>query len=267
MAVSSPARSRAAVLPFPGTGPLRSVGVRRLLPPGRALLVGFALLAAAVLAYLGARETSVFAVRSIVISGATPRVATHVRAALRPFVGKSLLAVHGADLRSRLARLPDVAGVTYDRDFPHTLRLVVTPAHSIAVLRRGSAAWIVSSAGRVIRSADLRAAPRLPRIWVPRSADVEVGNVLSDGDATRALRALAAARAAGFAEQVATVRAADELSFVLASGLRIRFGDASSLPAKLAVVRALLPAAPGAAYLDVSVPARPVSGGNSQVEG
>ena len=231
------------------------------------MLAGFALLAAAAIAYLGARETSLFAVRSIVVTGAPPRVAAHVRAELRPLAGMSLLAVDGSDIRGRLDRLPDVAAVTYDRDFPHTLRLVVTPAHSIAVLRRGAAAWILSSSGSVVRQTGIFAAPRLPRIWVARTADVEIGSALADDDASRALHALASARAAGFAERIATVRAADELTFVLASGFELRLGSADRLETKLAVVRAILPQAQGAAVLDVSVPERPVTMGNSQVEG
>ena len=61
---------------------------------------------------------------------------------------------------------------------------------------------------------------------------------MADDDATRALHVLAAARIAGFGERLATVRAIGELTFVLASGLEIRFGDASALAVKLAVVRA-----------------------------
>ena len=126
--------------------------------------MGFALLGAGVVAYLGARESSLFALRSIEISGAPPRVAAHVRTALGPLDGKSLLAVDSADVQRRLAKLSDVAGVSFDRDFPHTLKLHVTPAHSIAVLRRGMSAWILSSDGHVIRTTGLFGAPRLPRV-------------------------------------------------------------------------------------------------------
>ena len=265
--VSRPGRARAAVLQFPGSRAAARTAFSRLLPSGRALLAGFALLAAAGAAYVIARETSVFALRSVEVSGASARVAGHVRAALRPLDGSSLLALSPADVRSRLDRLPDVASATYDRDFPHTLRVRIVPAHSIAVLREGAGAWVVSSSGRVVRTADPRSAPRLPRIWLPRGVDVETGTELADADALRAVRALAAARRRGFAERIVGVRAHDELTFVLQSHLEIRFGDPSDLAAKLAVAREILPQTAGAAYLDVSAPDRPVAGTNSQASG
>ena len=92
------------------------------------LLIGFALIAATVLAYFGARETSMFALTTVDVRGAPPLVAAHVRQALRPLHGKSLLALSPGDVTQRLERLPDVASVSYDRDFPHTLRLRISPA-------------------------------------------------------------------------------------------------------------------------------------------
>jgi hypothetical protein len=239
------------------------------LPSGRALLIGFALLAAGALAYVGARETSLFALRSIQISGAPPRVAAHVRTALGPLAGRSLLAVNRGEIERRLAGLSDVAGVSFDRDFPHTLRVFVSPAHSIAVLRRGPSAWIVSSDGRVVRTAGLFAARKLPRIWIPRTVAVDVGTAVGDADAARAVQALAIARRVGFGTRIAVVRATGgELTFVLAAGPELRFGDAASLPLKLAVVRRVLPLVQStSAYLDVTVPARPIAGGNPQVAG
>jgi cell division protein FtsQ len=263
--VSRPGRARAAVLHFPGGLPRGAAA--RMLPSGRALVVGFALIAAAVGSYVVARETSVFAIRSLEVEGASPRVAAHVRGALAGLDGTSLLALTPSEVRARLDRLPDVASVTYDRSFPHTLRVSVVPAHSIAVLRRGADAWIVSSRGRIVRTAGPRAAPRLPRIWLPRSVDIEIGAQLADADATRAVAALAVARKEGFTARIAAVRAHDELTFVLGSRLEIRFGDPTALAAKVAVARAILPRAAGAAYLDVSAPDRAVVGTNSQVSG
>lgn len=261
------ARARANVLPFPHAGALTAMPLGRLLPSGRAVLLGFALLAGAAVAYVGARETSVFAVRTVEVSGAPPRVAAHVRAALRPLSGTSLLSVSGADIAARLERLPDVGSATYDRDFPHTIRIQVTPAHSVAVVRRGAFAWIASSTGRIVRTSGVFSAPMLPRIWLPRAADVDVGTTLADEDAIRAIRAVASARSAGFATRIAAVRASDdELTFVLASGIDLRFGGAEAFAEKLAVARRILPLAGDTGYVDVSVPERPVAGADPQPE-
>jgi len=248
----------------------RVLGLGRLanaLPSGRALVLGFALLAAGVLAYLGARESSLFAVRSIRITGAPPRVASHVREALGPLEGRSLVGLDRGAVERRLYALPDVAAATVDRDFPHTLRIAVIPAHSIAVLRQGSWAWIVSSDGRVIRTARRLESPRLPRIWVRREATVDQGSAVGDADAARAVAALAVARRSRFTARIVTVRATDdELTFVLPGLLELRFGNAGDLPLKLAVAKRLLPLVDGTAgYVDVTVPERPVASGNPQV--
>jgi cell division protein FtsQ len=267
-ALSKPVRAHAAALPH-RRGVVRGSMLARALPSGRALLFGFALLAAGALAYVGARESSLFALRSIQINGAPPRVAAHVRTALEPLAGQSLLAVNRGEIERRLVGLSDVAGISFDRDFPHTLRVFVSPAHSIAVLRRGASAWIVSSDGRVVRTAGLFAARKLPRIWVPRDAAVDVGMAVGDADAARGVQALAIARRAGFGAWISVVRSTDrELTFVLATGPQLRFGDATSMALKLAVVKRLLPLVQTAnAYLDVTVPARPIAAGNPQAAG
>src|SRR5256714_11031249 len=190
-------RARAAVLPFPGPRRLRGFSLKPSLPSGRAPLLGFALLGAGALAYLGARETSLFALRTVQITGAPARGPARADQAREPLRGRSLLALDQAEIDQRLAGLSDVAAVSFDRDFPHTLRVFVTPAHSIAVLRRGMSAWIVSSDGRVVRTAGLFATPKLPRNWVPRRTSVDVGIPLAAAHAAPAVRAPAIVRGSG----------------------------------------------------------------------
>jgi cell division protein FtsQ len=243
------------------------------LPSGRSLLAAFALLALAGLLYLAARETSMFAVRSIQVAGASPAVAERVRAALAPLRGSSLVALDRSEVERRLAALPDVASANYDRAFPHTLRIVVQPERAVAVLRRGSEAWLVSTNARVLSSVPLGTRMRLARIWLPAGAEVEVGTTLADDDGVRAVHALAAAKQAGLTGRVEFARATlDELTLVLHSGLELRLGNDSMLGLKLAVARRILPQvlAPDTrdGYVDLRLPQRPVAGpANSQLSG
>jgi hypothetical protein len=67
---------------------------------------------------------------------------------------------------------------------------------------------------------------------------------------------------------VRQVRTGDgELTLVLASGTELRLGDSGDLRLKLAIAKQLLQLTGDAAYVDVSVPERPVAGYNSQVGG
>ena len=88
--------------------------------------------------YVLARETSMFAVRSIKVDGAAPALATEIRAELHAFDGRSLVALNGDAVEQRFNSLASVRSSVVDRAFPHTLRIRVFPELPVAVLRRGA---------------------------------------------------------------------------------------------------------------------------------
>jgi hypothetical protein len=109
--------------------------------------------------------------------------------------------------------------------------------------------------------------PRLPRIWVPRSADIAVNSTLG-GLGAQGVAALAPLRPLRVGADVRQVRTGDgELTLLLGSGTEIRLGDSGDLRLKLAIAKQLLPVTTGAHYLDISVPERPVASFNPQVGG
>jgi cell division septal protein FtsQ len=256
-------RARVAVLPLPAPSRLALV-----VPSGRSLVTGLVLAAACALAYAGARETSVFAVRTVVVSGAPPPLAGKVRRALLPLDGTSLVALHESDIESLATALPQVESVTYDRAFPHTLRVFVQPEQPLAVLRSGASSWLIARTGRVVERLPPHGLPSLPRIWQPRSVAVVVGSPLAVGAGAAEVAALAPVAAAGLRGRVATVKVdGTQITYVLRGGIELRVGRAANLPLKLAISRRILGTAPIAGYLDVSVPERPVAGPNPQVSG
>jgi len=210
--------------------------------------------------YAIARETSAFAISKIEVRGAPAAVDAQVRRALAPLVGTNLLALDGAALERRAAALPTVVSVGYDRAFPHTLRITVTPERTVAVLHRGTETWLVSARGRVVQRIPTGTYPELARIWVPRKTSVTVGAFLAAGTGGTPARVLALA--ARFPARIATVSLAHgELVFRLHSGLELRLGDPTDVRLKLAIARrALAHLPPGTTYVDVSVPGRPVAG-------
>lgn len=248
------------VVPFPQRRRLARADLARIAPSGRSLAIGAALAVLGALLYVGARETSVFAVETIEVRGASPLVAAEVRRALRPLEGTSLLALGGDDVSRRLAELPDVASARYDRAFPHTLTVFVVPERPVAVLRRGAASWLVSARGRILRAVPHGGVATLPRIWLAGGDDLPAGSTLAPDSGAGAAGALAIADREGFWGRVRSVTVSGAaLSFKLRSGLELRLGTAEDLPLKLAVAARIVPlAGPDASYLDVSVPARPV---------
>ncbi|MDE3025069.1 MAG: FtsQ-type POTRA domain-containing protein [Acidobacteriota bacterium] len=233
----------------------------------RRRLLAIAIVAPIVLvgAYFAARETSMFAVRTIAVSGGTPAVQSQVRAALAPLLGRSLLALDGGALERRVDALPTVVSTTYDRAFPHTLRVRIVPEVAVAVLHRGNEAWLVSGRGRAIRQIRAGTQLGLPRIWVPTAAQVAAGGFLAPDAGGTAARALALA--AGFPARFTTVSFAHgELTMELRVGVELRLGEPVDVRLKLAIARrALRVLPPGSTYLAVAVPQRPVAGTNSQL--
>lgn len=256
-----PARTASVVVPFPRGRSGGRLDPARLLPSGRSLLAAFAILGVGASSYLVARDTSVFALRTLDVRGAPPAVAADVRAALQEDVGSSLLRIDLRRAAERVAALPTVAAVSFDRAFPHTLRVRIVPEHGIAVLRQGADGWLVSARGRVMARVQRRGRPRLPRVWLPKGPQITPG-APAPAAVTPALQAVRPLVAMRFPARVSSVRAsAFEVTLVLRSGVEVRLGDATDAALKLAVAARVLPLVPsGTRYVDVSVPGRPVAG-------
>lgn len=240
------------------------ISIARFLPSGRSLLVGFGLIGLAVGGYLAARETSMFAVQQVEVTGARSSVVQRVDEALGPLEGRSLLSVDAAAIDRHLKGLPDVSLISYDRAFPHTARVVVSAERPVGVLRRGSEAWLVTERGRVLKRLDDPTASPLPRIWVGDTPVPGDGALLTDEAALDPALVLGRVLAADkrLFVQAGEARSVDgELVLVLRGGTQLRLGPADELPLQLAVARKVLAAVEGEArYVDVSVVERAVVG-------
>lgn len=229
-------------------------------------LAAVAFVGAGVGAYVLARQSSVFALERIEVEGAPPAVAAEVRSSLETYRGESLVRFDSNGASRRLSTVAEIAQARFDRAFPHTLKVRVRLERPVAVLRQGADAWLVSASARVLRKLE-RPYPRLPRIWVQRSVDIAVNSTLG-GPGARGVAAVAPLRPLRVGAVVRQVLTADGgLTLVLASGTELRLGDSGDLRLKLSIAKQLIPLTSGAAYVDISVPERPVAGYNSQVAG
>jgi cell division protein FtsQ len=261
-------RARAQAAPLPRARAGGRIDLARIAPSGRSLLTGLLILMAALGLYAAARGTSAFAVQSLAVEGASPEIAAAVEKELTPALGESLLGLDLVELARRAERVPMVAAASFDRAFPHTLRIAVVPEVPVAVLRQGSSSWLAADGGRVVAELARGERPGLPRIWLTRDVDVRLGETVG-GKERRALAAVAPLVSKPLPLPVASaVAARGELKLVLRNGLELRLGDSRDLAVKLEVARRVLPRLGGmGGYLDVSVPDRPVAGEKPQLSG
>jgi len=251
----------------PARGSRRREARRRALPLPvlRGLLIAAALAVAAVALYLVARQTSVFALRSLDVRGGTPAVKAEVERKLAPELGTSLLRLDDGVLARRLEALPDVVSVSFDRSFPHTLKVTVRAERPVLLVRQGArASWLVSSLGRVMRRIKRPHRSSLPRLWLPKTVPIHVGEVLPAPDGRLAAAALAPIAPGTLRVRMVDTRSAG-LTLVLRTGPQIRLGGIGDLRLKLTIARRILGWAGDhqvspASYIDVSVPERPVLG-------
>lgn len=230
----------------------------RFVPSRRSLAIGAGVVAVAAGGYAIARETSVFAIEKVHVTGGSKAIDAQVALALAPLVGRSLVGLDGAEVLQRTEALSTVVSATYDRAFPNTLRVKVVAEHPVAVLRDGPAAWVVSARGRVMRPIASDTATTLPRIWLAEKT-VAVGGVLSPrlgGTLARVLSSVGS-----FRSRILRASLVDgELVFHLRSGLELVLGSPTDLPLKIAVATKVLQQLPAwTQRVDVSVPSRPVS--------
>ena len=227
------------------------------------------------LLYLGARETPLFAVRTVEITGGSEAVRKAVREAAQPVEGESLVALDGKSLDRDLEALPSVRSASYDRAFPSTLRIYVRPERPLGIVRLGADRWVVSERGRIIRRHAPGSSERYPRFRLPGRPNVVPGAYLTDPGARVVLAALAVVPK-NFPVRIHMVRLEEgQLTMDLWApwgGPELRLGEAVDVEVKLAVAAVVLRALSAdtrgsVGYVDVSVPERAVVGSNPQVEG
>lgn len=264
------ARQPALALARPRTVPALSRRWRR------GAIVGACIVSVIGLLYLGARETSVFALQRVEVEGAPAEVRRSVLQALEETRGTSLVSLDGDGVVRRLEALPSVQSVTYDRAFPHTLRLEVVPEKAVAVLDQGSARWVTSVRGRIIGRTSEDVSPDLPRIRYDSDGALAAGQFVSDEGIKTVLAALAEAPRR-MALPIHQGRFEDgQLTFVLAGegGSRplLLLGEPVDVGTKLRVAALVLrkldfEERAALTYLDVTLPDRPVTSTNPLVSG
>jgi cell division protein FtsQ len=250
----------------------RPLGVRLPTPARGIALWAAGTLAVLLLAYVAARASSVFAVDELEVRGAAGQVRAEAERAAAWTLGESLVGLDGEELVRRVELLPSVRSASYDRAFPNTLRITIVPERPLLRVLEGKTAWLVSERGRVIRRLGAREGRSYARLRLARTEPLAPGETLTEPAALFALAAVSRLPA-GFPVRVRAARfGGGRITLVVRNGMELRLGSLLDVELKLAVAARVLDSLThdewaSLAYVDVSLPERPVAGSNPQVEG
>jgi cell division protein FtsQ len=232
------------------------------------LRVWLVLGAVAAVALLGAawvwlRDSPLVSVDRVTITGLSGPDAGQIRLALDVAAqNMTTLDVRLGQLRTAVAPYPVVKDLRVSTQFPHGMRIHVIEQLPVGALTAGGLTIAASADGTLLHDVPTASLPTIPLRSLPGGSRVT-------GQAALGALAVLAATPRRFEPRISevTTSSPDGLVVQLRSGPAIYFGTATALPAKWMAATMVLasPASAGAAYIDVSDPARPAAGVGSQV--
>ena len=206
---------------------------------------------------VGAAMSPLLAVDAVQVTGVTPERAAEVRRASGIHVGDSIVTFLPGRVAGKVRSLPWVGEARVVRSLPHTVRIEVVPRVPVGWVRSGSGVVVVDATSRVLGKADT------PPPGVP-----ELGGAAAVGSPGGQVTPVSLAAAAGALGPELRTRtsglllADGSLTAQIIGGPQIRYGAPSAVGSKARVAAAVLATLGGTpvTYIDVSVPAAPVSG-------
>ncbi|MDP9228924.1 MAG: FtsQ-type POTRA domain-containing protein [Actinomycetota bacterium] len=203
------------------------------------------------------RDSSLFAVDEVKVEGATTNQEQITAALEQTLDGMTTLHIRDDELRDAVAGFPTVASIRADASLMHSVTITITERLPVATVDAGGEQLVVSAEGYVLTGISAEGA--LP----PIEAAVEGARLDPDG-ASQA--AIVGAAPAELRERINSGSWDPERGGVvidLEGAPELRFGDADRAETKWrALVTVLSDEKLGApAYVDVSVPERPVAAG------
>ena len=228
----------------------------------RLVVAGLATLALLGGGWLWLRDSSLVAVQQVSITGVTGPDAARIRSVLTLAArNMTTLDVRVGQLETAVAPFPVVKDLRVSTQFPHGMRIRVLEQLPVGALVAGGRAVAASGDGTLLHDVAAGSLPAIPVRSLPG------GSQVTDRVALEAL-ALLADTPPRLVARIGQVTDAPPHGLVvqLRSGPDIYFGDGSDLNAKWTAATAVLadPSSAGAAYIDVTDPARPAAGVGAQ---
>lgn len=242
----------------------------------RGLIVVIVLALVVLIGYLVLRNSSLLAITQVEIVPSEHVTEADINNLITVPEGSTLLNLDEKPIEEALRKNPWVASATFEKEFPHTLRIGVVERQpdALVVMASGSLAWylgkgdvwvepvrLTASEDESVSDAALRIAQERGCLLitdVPATVDPAAGSVATD-ETIKAVDTFRNTLSYDFLSQVASFSAPspENISVVLKSGVTISLGSATSIPDKEAVASQVLADYPGeVTYINVRIPTR-----------
>ena len=235
-------------------------------------LLGLLLVAAITLFAL--RDSSVFSIDGVEVAPTEHVTESDIQNLVKVPAGSTLLNVDTASIEEALKKDPWIASVSFERVFPHTLRIVIheQAVDALVVMSSGSIAWYLGDGGSWIQPTSVTAAEDqsvddaalesamaegcLLITDVPATVAPEAGLPATDASLL-AVQKFREGFSEDFASQVVSYSAPseDNISCTLESGVEVLLGSPTDIATKQAFVEKIIEKNPGTLlFINVRVP-------------
>ncbi len=234
----------------------------------------FALGLVALLALVLLRDSSVFSIDEVLADPTTHVTSDDIQKLLKVDSGSTLLNLDEEKVEAGLKKNPWVASVSFEKQFPHTLKVVINEQvpDTLVVMTSGSIAWYMGQNGCWIEPCKISVADdesvndaalavaqanNVTLITgVPASVSPEAGAYATDSMLST-VNEFREGFSSSFASQIVSYDApsSDAISCVLSSGVEVSLGSATSISYKEQVVTSLIAKYPNQlTYINVRTP-------------
>lgn len=228
----------------------------------------------AALALFALRDSSVFSIDAVEVAPTEHVSEADIQNLVKVPAGSTLLNVDTASITEELKKDPWIASVSFERVFPHTLRITIQEQEvdALVVMSSGSIAWYLGSAGTWIQPTSVSSSDSqsiedvaLERAIsegcllitdVPATVSPKAGSVATD-ESLLAVEKFREGFSDDFASQVVSYSAPseDNISCTLSSGVEVLLGSPTDIETKQAFIERIVEANPGTLlFINVRVP-------------
>ena len=232
------------------------------------------LLLVAAIALFALRDSSVFSIDAVEVAPTEHVTESDIQNLVKVPAGSTLLNVDTASIEAALKKDPWIASVSFERAFPHTLKIVIheQAVDALVVMSSGSIAWYLGDEGVWIQPTSVTAAEdqsvndaALERALgegcllvtdVPATVAPEAGSKATDASLL-AVQKFREGFSDDFASQVVSYSAPseDNISCTLASGVEVLLGSPTDIATKQAFIEKIVEKNPGTLlFINVRVP-------------